>query len=213
MNVLDWTLSNNWLLFSSKRVCSRVCVCGCHIIGHLELIYFFFMHFKIEALECLSTSLSMIGVSDQGSMSDIEKTEVLNKILMPFPYNSSRNWISGDVAFHMETHAKLDLSMQYISKLLREHPSWPDSKCSEYGIQQYNTLLEIFHKKLMGAFSYLEQKFSLNTCHLINMVCSCLAYAYISDCVIVLMHPDSLFQKRLMCPFFSDPTDSKIPVK
>lgn len=135
------------------------------------------MNLKIEALECLSTSLSRIGVPDQGSMSNIGKNEVLNNILMPFPYNSSHNWISGDVSFHMETRAKSDLSMQYISKLLREHPSWPESKCSECGIQQYNTLLEKFYKKLMGTLTYLERRFSLNPCHLINMVCSLLAHS------------------------------------
>lgn len=173
------------------------------------------MHLKIEALECLSTSLSRIGVSDQGSMSDIEKTEVPNKMLMPFPYNSSHNWISGDVSFHMETHAKLDLSMQYISKLLREHPSWPESKCSEYGIQQYNMLLENYYKKLMGTLAYLERKFSLNPCHLINMVCSLLAHEYTSHYVIVLMHLGPLLSlpEETDMFFFPNPTDCNIPVK
>ena len=138
------------------------------------------MHFKMEALECLSSSLSIPGGSDQGSMSETGKPEVLKKMLKPSPCSSSCNWISGDVACHMETHAKLDLAMQYISKLLREHPSCLDTnmapmeafECSEYKIQQYKTLLENFQHKLMAGLAYFEQKFSLIPRHLINMVCA-----------------------------------------
>ncbi|PSS03929.1 DmX-like protein [Actinidia chinensis var. chinensis] len=132
----------------------------------------------MEALECLSSSLSMPGGSDQGSMSETGKPEVLKKLLKPSPYSSSCNWISGDVACHMETHAKLDLAMQYISKLLREHPSCLDTnmapmeafECSEYKIRQYKPLLENFQHKLMAGLAYFEQKFSLIPRHLINMI-------------------------------------------
>ncbi|KAL7203159.1 hypothetical protein ACSBR2_016465 [Camellia fascicularis] len=137
----------------------------------------------IEALECLSSPLNMLGGSDQGSRSDIGKIEGLNKLLKPFPYNSSSNWISDDVAFHMETHAKLDLAMRYISKLLREHPSWPDTnmapteacKSSEYETQQFKILLENFQHKLMAGLAYFEQKFCLIPLHLINMIVTSLS--------------------------------------
>ncbi|XAR62950.1 hypothetical protein NMG60_11022705 [Bertholletia excelsa] len=135
----------------------------------------------IEALECLSSSSSMLANADQGSNLDIGKTEFLKELLKPSRHSSSTNWILSDVAFHMETHAKVDLAMKYISKLLREHPSWPDikvapaHKCSEYDIQHYKTLLENFECKLMSGIEYFEQKFSLIPLHIMNMIITSLS--------------------------------------
>ncbi|XP_052192792.1 uncharacterized protein LOC127801585 isoform X2 [Diospyros lotus] len=134
--------------------------------------------FPIEALECISSPLSMWGVFDQGSISDFGEAEVLKTMLVPSLCTSPMNWISRDVAFHTEVHAKLDLAMHYISKLLREHPSWLDtnvsladaSKPSEYENQQYKIQLESFQQKLMAGLEYLENKFSLIPCHVINRI-------------------------------------------
>jgi len=119
----------------------------------------------------------MSGVFDQGSISDFGEAEVLKTMLMPSLCTSPMNWISRDVAFHMEVHAKLDLAMHYVSKLLREHPSWLDtvsladvSKPSEYENQQYKIQLKSFQQKLMAGLEYLENKFSLIPCHVINRV-------------------------------------------
>ncbi|KAA8520765.1 hypothetical protein F0562_014963 [Nyssa sinensis] len=132
----------------------------------------------LEALECLSSSLSILGGPDQGSELDMANAELLNEMLEASPNSSSSNWISADVAFQMESHAKLDLAMQYISKLLKEHPSWLDMNmastgafpCSEYEIHQYKILLENFQHELTREIAFFDQKFSLMPLHLINMI-------------------------------------------
>ncbi|KAK9279962.1 hypothetical protein L1049_013646 [Liquidambar formosana] len=132
----------------------------------------------LEGLEHLSSSLSILGSTDQGSISDIGNIEILHGILKPSPSKSS-NWLSSDVAIHLESHAKLDLAMKYFSKLMREHPSWPDTDvacrgahaCSkEYELHQYKILLEKFLHKLHTGLANFELKFSLVPACLINMI-------------------------------------------
>jgi len=66
---------------------------------------------------------------------------------------------------------KVDLALQYIMKLMREHPCWfgtssvmsEASACSqEQEMSQYQYLLENFEEKLCTALKYFEQKFSLS---------------------------------------------------
>ncbi|PWA57155.1 transducin family protein / WD-40 repeat family protein [Artemisia annua] len=121
----------------------------------------------IEALECLSSSVSMF-TSEPKSASDNSEPKVLNEILRPS--SSSSNWISGDVALHMLSHAKYGFAMQCITNLLMEHPSWPENITSLSETQQYNTLLSTFENKLSAGISYFEQKYSLISHHLINMI-------------------------------------------
>nr|GEW38361.1 hypothetical protein [Tanacetum cinerariifolium] len=122
----------------------------------------------IEALECLSSSVSMLSCSEPKSASDNSEPKVLNEILRPS--SSSSNWISGDVAPHMLSHAKYGFAMQCITNLLMEHPSWPENITSLSETQQYNTLLSTFENKLSAGILYFEQKYSLISHHLINMI-------------------------------------------
>ena len=126
-----------------------------------------FIAFQIEALECLSSSVSMFS-SEPKNASDNSEPKVLNEILRPS--SSSSNWISGDVALHTLSHAKYGFAMQCITNLLMEHPSWPENITSLSETQQYNTLLSTFENKLSAGISYFEQKYSLISHHLINMV-------------------------------------------
>ncbi|XP_034708565.1 uncharacterized protein LOC117931671 isoform X3 [Vitis riparia] len=127
----------------------------------------------LEALELLSSSLSNLGAADQRSVSNVGKSEILHGILYPSPSDSS-NWLSGDAAFYLESLARLDLAMQYLSKLMREHPSCPEKVasggCREYESHQYEISLEKFQHKLYGGLETFEQKFSLSGDSLINKV-------------------------------------------
>ncbi|XP_024963286.1 uncharacterized protein LOC112503489 isoform X1 [Cynara cardunculus var. scolymus] len=132
----------------------------------------------LEALECLSSSLSMFSASSQGSASDNSETKILNERLKPSASISSSSWMSGDVALLMLSHAKYSFALQYITNLLIEHPSWPENiiaSSQTFGyshpeIQQYNTLLSTFESKLSTGLVYFEQKYSLIRRHLINMI-------------------------------------------
>lgn len=123
--------------------------------------------FPLEALECLSTSQTVHGVSEHGSESVLDSYKSPLEIFKPstsdFP-----NWLSSDVAAHMECHAKIDLAMQYISKLLREHPSWSYSE--EYETHLYEMLVEKFLHKFNTGLSAFNQKFSLIPTDMVNMV-------------------------------------------
>ncbi|MFS8022244.1 putative transcription factor WD40-like family [Helianthus anomalus] len=121
----------------------------------------------VEALECLSSSVSIFNVSEQKSVSDNSEIKFLDERLNPSAY--SANWVSGDVAFHVLSHAKYSFAMQYITDLLTEHPSWPQSVTPSSEIA-YNTLLSTFENRLNAALAYIEQKYSLTRYHLINMI-------------------------------------------
>lgn len=129
-------------------------------------------------MECLSSSQSVLGNTDEES-NDAGNFEIPYRILKPSPRDSS-NWLSCDVAFQLESLGKLDLALPYFSKLMREHPSWPDtiigsagaSTCSkEYNIHQHDKLLQNFQHKLYIGLAQLEQRCSLVPAHIIGMVC------------------------------------------
>ena len=132
-------------------------------------------------MEFHSSSQSILENTDEGSCSDdVGNFEIPYRILKPSPRDSS-NWLSGDVALHLESHDKLDLALPYFSKLMREHPSWPDiivgsvgaSTCSkEYNIHQNDKLLENFQHKLYIGLAQFEQRLSLVPACIISMVCS-----------------------------------------
>ncbi|XP_024024158.1 uncharacterized protein LOC21406247 isoform X2 [Morus notabilis] len=132
----------------------------------------------LEALECLSSSLNVLGNTNQGSISSSEHSNILHGILKPSARDSS-NWLSDDVAFCLEYHAKIDLALKYFSKLLREHPSWEDiivgsagaHMCSkEYEHHHFVELLESFQHKLDTEMLQFEQKFSLRPLCLISKI-------------------------------------------
>lgn len=125
--------------------------------------------------------MSVIGSRDDVKRSDdVGIFKILNGILNPSPQDSS-NWLSGDAAFQLESHDKLDLALPYFSKLLIEHPSWPgnfvesvgaSAHLKEYEIHVYEKLLENFRHKFYGGLSQFDQRFSLAPAHIIRMVCS-----------------------------------------
>lgn len=136
-------------------------------------------HCKLEALECLSSSLNVLGNTNQGSISSSEHSNILHGILKPSARDSS-SWLSDDVAFCLEYHAKIDLALKYFSKLIREHPSWEDiivgsagaHMCSkEYEHHHFVELLESFQHKFDTEMLQFEQKFSLLPLCLISKVC------------------------------------------
>ncbi|PPD89135.1 hypothetical protein GOBAR_DD13933 [Gossypium barbadense] len=132
---------------------------------------------ELEALECLSSSLSILGGMDQENVSDFACSKTSLGILKP-SIGGSSPWLLGGVASHLESYAKFDLALQYISKLMREHPSWPRTSfgsvrantCSEDYENQYDELLENFHHKLHTGLAQFEHKFSLVSSYLINMI-------------------------------------------
>ncbi|PRQ58513.1 putative transcription factor WD40-like family [Rosa chinensis] len=132
----------------------------------------------LEALEYLSSPTTILGDTDLGTVSDIGDFEKLNGILNPSPKNSS-NWLSSNVAFRVEFLARLDLALQYLSTLVREHPSWADtvvapsraiSHINECENHEHVKVLGSFRQKLYTALHHLEQKFSVVPFHLISMV-------------------------------------------
>uniref|UniRef100_A0A803KZQ1 RAVE complex protein Rav1 C-terminal domain-containing protein n=1 Tax=Chenopodium quinoa TaxID=63459 RepID=A0A803KZQ1_CHEQI len=124
----------------------------------------------LEALECLSSSASILGIPDKRSKG--EDSEILPRILLPSPADSFR-WLSHEVACHLVYQVKLDLAMQYAAKLFKEHPCWLTTSsvlsnsstfnASSLGheISQYGALLGNFEQLLDSEFAYLEQKFSV----------------------------------------------------
>lgn len=135
---------------------------------------------KLEALECLSSSVNVLGITNQGNISSFEPSNIPHGILKPYARDSS-NWISEDVAFHLEHHAKIDLALKYFSKLIMEHPSWEDIivgsagshvRLEKYEHPQFLELLESFQHKFDTELVQFEQKFSLLPICLISKVCT-----------------------------------------
>ncbi|KAJ4957335.1 hypothetical protein NE237_014118 [Protea cynaroides] len=131
----------------------------------------------LEALEWLSSSSSTPEDKDEGSV-DFGNLDILHRLLKSST-NDASNWLLGDVAFHLESHAKLDLAIQYLSGLIMEHPVWQDiclrsnqalAHPREYEAHQFKLLHESFQLKLNTGLAIFEQKYALNTLDLIKMM-------------------------------------------
>ncbi|XP_020526297.1 uncharacterized protein LOC18439600 [Amborella trichopoda] len=72
----------------------------------------------LEALGCLSPSIS----NSDGKEPSVYSSN--GSELKSTSKDASYNWLSGSLASCFESHAKLNLAMQYISKIIREHPNW-----------------------------------------------------------------------------------------
>ncbi|KAK7381980.1 hypothetical protein VNO80_00582 [Phaseolus coccineus] len=130
----------------------------------------------LEALEYFSSSLSMPGTADQDSELG-DNHDVLSNTLKPLPREGS-NWFSANVSMHIEYHIKLNLALCYLSKLIREHPSWLDT-FSEYNeeasdsdkyMMYYEKSVESFKQKLYSGLALFEQRFLLAPHCLIGMI-------------------------------------------
>ncbi|KAJ1378686.1 WD40/YVTN repeat-like-containing domain superfamily [Sesbania bispinosa] len=130
----------------------------------------------LEALEHFSSSLSMLGTADQESELG-DGHDVLSSTLKPLPRKSS-NWLSADVSVHLEFQIKLNLALCYLSKLIREHPSWPDTPTESNGeasysdeyMMQYEKSVESFKQRLYTGLALFEQRFLLAPSCLISMI-------------------------------------------
>ncbi|TKY64098.1 DmX protein 2 [Spatholobus suberectus] len=130
----------------------------------------------LEALEYFSSSLSMLGTADQESELG-DSHDVLSSTLKPLPRKCS-NWLSANVSVHLEFHIKLNLALCYLSKLIREHPSWPDSFAEYSGeashsdefMMQYEKSVESFKQKLYTGLALFEQRFLLAPHCIISMI-------------------------------------------
>ncbi|KAL9176412.1 hypothetical protein ABFS82_02G176700 [Erythranthe guttata] len=129
----------------------------------------------LEALECLPSSVNLIGGSTHGRM--VHNPTYSLPVEMVKSYKSSSNWISEGMYCHAISHCKLYLAMQYISNMLREHPSCNTNRPSfgvfienEIESQGFEKSLKDFEDNLNTDIAYLQQKFSLVTRRLISMV-------------------------------------------
>ncbi|KAK4411525.1 DmX-like protein 1 [Sesamum angolense] len=131
----------------------------------------------LEALECLSSSVSLAGGTTHGKVMH-SPTGNLVEMGKPLINQSSSNWISNELLCHIMSHCKLHLAMQYISNLLREHPSRVGTASFSIGefinhdidSEGLKKLLKEFQDHLAAAIAYFQQKFSLLPCHLISMI-------------------------------------------
>ncbi|WCJ22439.1 transducin family protein / WD-40 repeat family protein [Euphorbia peplus] len=132
----------------------------------------------LEALECLSSSSTISASMDQGSVSDIDRSQTLPEILK-LSTSDSINWLSSSVSLYLESCAKVDLVLQFFSKLMEEHPSWPKSSLGsiqpmtcfkDCEVHQYEKLQGNFRGKLYTGLLQFEQKFSVVSSWVIKMV-------------------------------------------
>ncbi|XP_072962625.1 uncharacterized protein [Typha angustifolia] len=123
----------------------------------------------LEALECLSSSLS-IDTKDQGSSLHVGD-QIFHKILNPFP-GAAPNWLSRDVAANFELNAKLNMASEYMSHLLIGHPQWPDVGLTREVSHKEHDDLQIGGLKhdVEIAISVLRKKFSLKLLDLAGMI-------------------------------------------
>ncbi|CAH9071342.1 unnamed protein product [Cuscuta epithymum] len=152
----------------------------------------------LEALECLCSSLNIFASSDLGSIARNADTEIFNVGTLEVLVNKSMsNWITGGVAFDVASNARIDLAMQYITKLLRKHPCWIDIdkrhiQAYTYTEPEYEArkrLLNMFQDELLETVLCLEQKFSVTSIDLMNMIflslsnknLECIGYSLLYD--------------------------------
>lgn len=132
---------------------------------------------QVEALECFSSSSSVVG-SNLGNSTSNGHLEVLPALLQPSPSNHF-NWLSADVALRLETYTKFDLAIHHFSRFIRQHPCWRNANSattenSSYpngsGIHEFGKLREQLLSTLFLDLSVTEQKFQLHDAPLLSRV-------------------------------------------
>lgn len=130
---------------------------------------------KLDALECLSSSLSIEGM-DHKNMSGVENHDLFQGILNPFSSDAC-NWLLESVAHQLELDVKLNMALRYISSYLRNHPRWPSinlSKSRKVISSDYVAYQDEEFQQLkldLGMIiSMFDRKFSLRPVGLANMV-------------------------------------------
>ncbi|XP_057778609.1 uncharacterized protein LOC130997335 isoform X2 [Salvia miltiorrhiza] len=141
----------------------------------------------LEALECLLSSVSIFGgsTSTHGSFKHNPTGDLPAELTKPSMYENSSNWMSEETSSHIVSNCKLYLALQYMSALMKEHPSCLENDRPssfkevinlEVDRQNFEKLLKEFEDKLTGAIAYFQQKFSLVPLHLITMIVSSLCH-------------------------------------
>ncbi|KAK9147239.1 hypothetical protein Scep_005996 [Stephania cephalantha] len=127
----------------------------------------------LEALECVPCSVGTFEGKDQGSILDDGTDGFLHEILKA----DNSNWLSGEVALYLESNLQLSLASQYISNLIKEHPSWPylmltSSRVfdTEDRTCHCRPSVENFQLKLKAGLTTFERKYSLSPALLMNMI-------------------------------------------
>ncbi|WOK91366.1 hypothetical protein Cni_G00057 [Canna indica] len=129
----------------------------------------------LEALECLSSSLSIEG-KDLKKMSGVENHDIFHGLFNPFSSDAC-NWLLENVAHQLELHTKLNMASRYISSFLRNHPGCLSINLSksreviscDYVDHQYEELGQL-KRDISIIISLFDRKFSLETVGLVNKI-------------------------------------------
>ncbi|CAM8911029.1 unnamed protein product [Rhodiola kirilowii] len=132
----------------------------------------------LEGLEILSSSSHGVpgGINQEKSF-HTESIDTFHDILqLPTPKFS--NWLSGGISCHFDAQTKLELALKYFSKLMKEHPNWPENYLAtgrvfvseEDDNCQYEMSLKTFLRKLHSGVGVVEQKFALSSSPLVDMM-------------------------------------------
>lgn len=151
---------------------------------------------KLEALECLLSSVSIFGGSTDGSLTHDPTGDLPAELTKPSIYGNSSNWMSEETSFHIISYCKLYLALQYMSTLMKGHPSclgndrpsFKEAINLEVDRQDFEKLLKEFEDKLTETIAYFQQKFSLVPLHLITMV----IIIYLNACILIIFRLSKL---------------------
>ncbi|XP_047938214.1 uncharacterized protein LOC125185681 isoform X1 [Salvia hispanica] len=133
----------------------------------------------LEALESLLSSVSIFGGPTHGSLTHNPTGDLPAELTQPSVYENSSNWMLEETSFHIISYCKLYLALQYMSTLMKEHPSslendrpssFKEAINLEVDRQDFEKLLKEFEDKLTEAITYFQQKFLLVPLHLIKMI-------------------------------------------
>ncbi|KAJ0986141.1 hypothetical protein J5N97_004497 [Dioscorea zingiberensis] len=130
-----------------------------------------------EAVECLISSFDMES-KDQINLPDTRSHDIFHGILNLFSSSGACNWMLRDVACHLELNAKLNIALQYITKLLCDHLNCPcadlapPDKLTIHGCDTHKEELCIrkFKDRLNVVMLTFEQKYSLDPADLGNKI-------------------------------------------
>ncbi|CAA0816638.1 transducin family protein / WD-40 repeat family protein, partial [Striga hermonthica] len=172
----------------------------------------------LDALECIALSNDLSSGPTNGSVMSSSTYSLRVEMVEQSVNKCSTNWISDEISCDIVSHSKLQMAMQYIWNLLKQHPSClgNDSSCFggclnyEADSQEFEKSLTEFYGKLAAAISYFKQKFLLVPCHLFSMIVlslhqnglECIGKYVLRDCIQEFQSedrgnkPDNLF----FCP-------------
>lgn len=93
-------------------------------------------------------------------------------------FGSGPNWLSGDAVSYFDLKFKLNMALEYISKLMKGHPQWPRRDLASMGeianYEENNDLqIEGLSSGVKMVVSIFEKKFALKFVDLAEMVTCC----------------------------------------